>query len=115
MELWIRSQDKKNLVKIRQISINYQNNKQIIANYMPELYENSGGYYELLGTYKTKERAIEILDEIQNILKPKYILDSSSIKPNGDYWVENGIVMQNYSANSRIEELSTCVYEMPKD
>ena len=55
-----------NLVKIRQISLNYQNNKQIIANYMPELYENSGEYYELLGTYKTKERAIEILDEIQN-------------------------------------------------
>lgn len=68
MELWIRSQDKKNLVKIRQISINYQNNKQIIANYMPELYENSGEYYELLGTYKTKERAIEILDEIQDEL-----------------------------------------------
>ncbi|MDY2804534.1 MAG: hypothetical protein SOT91_04135 [Bacilli bacterium] len=66
MELWIRSQDKKNLVKIRQISLNYQNNKQIIANYTPELYENSGGYYELLGTYKTKERALEILDEIQN-------------------------------------------------
>ena len=55
-----------NLVKIRQISINYQNNKQIIANYMPELYENSGGYYELLGTYKTKERALEVLTEIQN-------------------------------------------------
>lgn len=66
MELWIRSQDKKNLVKIRQISLNYQNNKQIIANYMPELYENSGEYYELLGTYKTKERALEVLDEIQN-------------------------------------------------
>ena len=57
-----------NLVQIKQISLNYQNNKQIIANYMPELYENSGGYYELLGTYKTKERAIEILDEIQDEL-----------------------------------------------
>ena len=55
-----------NLVKIRQISLNYQNNKQIIANYTPELYENSGEYCELLGTYKTKERAIEVLDEIQN-------------------------------------------------
>lgn len=66
MNLWIRSQDKMNLVKIRQISLNYQNNKQIIANYIPELYENSGEYCELLGTYETKERAIEILDEIQN-------------------------------------------------
>ena len=55
-----------NLVKVRQIGVNYQDNKQIIANYTPELYENSGGYYELLGTYKTKERALEVLNEIQN-------------------------------------------------
>ena len=68
MNLWIRSQDKMNLVKVRQISVNYQDNKQIIANYMPELYENSGEYYEILGTYKTKERAIEVLDEIRNYI-----------------------------------------------
>lgn len=64
----MRSQDKMNLVKVRQINVNYQDNKQIIANYMPELYENSGEYYEILGTYKTKERAIEVLDEIQAYL-----------------------------------------------
>ena len=68
MDLWIRSQDKMNLVKIRQRSLNYQNNKQIIANYIPELYENSGEYYEILGTYKTKERTLEVLDEIQNYI-----------------------------------------------
>ena len=85
MELWIRSQDKMNLVKVRQISVNYQDNKQIIANYMPELYENSGEYYEILGTYKTKERTLEVLDEIQN-----YIL-----LPNNDN--------------------SAYVYKMPKD
>ena len=54
-----------NLVKINQVSLNYQNNKQIIANYIPEIYENSSCYYELLGTYKTKERALEVLDEIE--------------------------------------------------
>lgn len=68
MELWIRSKDKMNLVKVRQISVNYWDNKQIIANYTPELYENSGEYYEILGEYKTKERAIEVLDEIQNYI-----------------------------------------------
>ena len=115
MELWIRSQDKINLVKVRQISVNYQDNKQIIANYMPELYENSGEYYEILGTYKTKERAIEVLDEIQNILKPKYILDTSSIKPDGDFYEENGVIFQNYDANAEIEELSTFVYQMPEE
>ena len=73
MELWIRSQDKMNLVKVRQISVNYQDNKQIIANYMPELYENSGEYYEILGTYKTKERTLEVLDEIQDLLQNAYV------------------------------------------
>ena len=68
MNLWVRSQDKMNLVKIRQISLDYQNNKQIIANYVPDFFENSGAYYELLGTYKTKERAIEVLDEIQEAI-----------------------------------------------
>ena len=57
-----------NLVKIRQISLNYQNNKQIIANYIPDFYPNSGEYYEILGTYKTKEIALEVLDEIQNYI-----------------------------------------------
>lgn len=73
MNLWVRSQDKMNLVKIRQISLNYRNNKQIIANYMPDYFENSGEYYELLGTYKTKERALEVLDEIQDLLQNAYV------------------------------------------
>lgn len=69
MELWVRSQDKMNLVKVRQVGANYQNNKQIIANYIPDFYPNSGEYYELLGVYKSKERAIEVLDEIQNFMR----------------------------------------------
>ena len=69
----MRSQDKMNLVKIRQISLNYSNKKQIIANYTPESYENSGGYYELLGKYKTEERSLEVLDEIQDLLQNAYI------------------------------------------
>lgn len=116
MELWIRTQSRENTVKIiNGYGLKYNDKKTIIANYQPDFSDRYDGYYELLGTYATKERALEVLDEIQNILKPKYILDSSSIKPNGDNWVENGIVMQNYSANARIEELSTYVYEMPKE
>ena len=69
MDLWIRSQDKMNLVKIKQINVNYRDSRQIIANYMPEMYENAGEYYELLGTYETKERALEVLDEIQKTIE----------------------------------------------
>lgn len=87
-----------NLVKIRQISLNYQNNKQIIANYMPELYENSGGYYELLGTYKTKERALEVLDEIQNIF---------SLKIENKSYEEADLIL-------KAKMLDSC-YQMPKE
>ena len=80
---------------------------------MPDSVENSGEYYELLGTYETKGRAIEVLDEIQNILKPKYILNSSSIRPDNS-WVENGVIFQNYDGNAKIQELSTFVYQMPE-
>ena len=68
-----------------------------------------------MGEYKTKERSIEVLDEIQNILKPKYILDTSSIKPDGDFYEENGVIFQKYNANAKIEELSTFVYQMPAE
>ena len=68
-----------------------------------------------LGIYKTKERALEVLDEIQNILNPKYILDTSSIKPDRAFYEENGMIFQKYKANIEIKELSTFVYEMPKD
>lgn len=79
MDLWIRSQDRMNLVKVRQVSLNYQNKKQIIANHTPDLYENSGEYYEFLGTYKTKERAIEVLDEIQDLLQNAYVGGSNRV------------------------------------
>ena len=106
MNLWVRSQDKRILQKVDNIFLdaNYENKR--ISTYDGDNVE--------LGTYKTKERALEVLDEIQNILKPKYILDSSSIRPD-DSWVKNGIIMQKYNANAKIEELSTFVYQMPKD
>lgn len=115
MELWIRSQDKEVLLNIK--GIQYQNyklveNETVEANILIGLYN----YYdnEILGEYETKERALEVLEEIQNILSPKYILDTSSIKPAGNFYEENGMIFQNYDANAKIEELSTFVYQMPE-
>lgn len=110
MELWIRSQDKELLVLAKGFELqntSYNGGCQIFA-----VWQNN---YQCVGNYKSKERALEVLDEIQNILKPKYILDSSSIKSDGDSYVENGVILQNYNANARIEELSTYVYEMPEE
>ena len=67
MELWIRSQDKEILLNIK--GIQYQNyklveNETVEANILIGFYN----YYdnEILGEYETKEKALEVLTEIQN-------------------------------------------------
>lgn len=101
MDLWIRSQDEINLVKVNQVSINYKNKKQIIANYIPDFVGTQGEYYELLGTYDSEERAMEVLNEIFNRL---YI--SVNLK-NESY----------YNADINIKSEILCnmvkIYEMP--
>ena len=116
MELWIRSQDKSSFVKVDNLYVSVGN---YICYYVEKGKEIPGTYYRPsgeLGRYETKERALEILDEIQNILSPKYILTSSNIKPIGDpYYVENGVIFQRDSANETIQEVSTVVYKMPEN
>ena len=58
MELWIRSADKEILLKVNVLEIE---ENMIIA------FDNSK--YQCLGTYKTKERALEVLDEIQDLMR----------------------------------------------
>lgn len=101
MELWIRSQDKETLVKVNDISIEMN----MIYGYFDKSTE-----YEHLGSYATKERAIEVLDEIQNIIKEKDIITNCkgllSLVNNKSLDEANKIL-------ERIEEIA--VYEMPKD
>jgi len=67
MELWIRSQDRESLVEIKKLF--YFNN----CPEMPSMGKHYIGNkewigekdYVLLGEYKTKERALEVLNEIQ--------------------------------------------------
>ena len=100
MELWIRSTAKTNLLQARFLTIMegktfYKKNEweyegYTICNVTPN------GNYELLGTYKTKERAIEILDEIQDEL-----------------------ISSDFIPIEKNEEVLTCgsarIYEMPED
>ena len=92
MDLWIRSQDKNKLIKCNDIAI-----RELLYNEIPkkEYYYEIVGYfdketeYESLGFYKTKKRALEVLDDIQkNILNNAYITTRNGfeviidIKPN---------------------------------
>ena len=62
MELWIRSQDKTILQKVDNLLISDGNNAEGTFN----IYTNSLPAQNVLGKYKTKERAVEVLDEIQD-------------------------------------------------
>ena len=68
MELWIRSQDKSSIVKVDNLYVSVGN---FICYYVEKGKEVPDTYYRPsgeLGRYETRERALEVLDEIQNML-----------------------------------------------
>ena len=60
MELWIRSQNKDNLVKVEKIELLYD---YLCCDDIQLVHVDSNK--ARLGSYATKERALEVLDEIQ--------------------------------------------------
>lgn len=72
MELWIRSQGKMKLVN----NCNLYISNEIRNEYVIEDLNNK---YLKLGTYKTKERALEVLDEIQDLLQNAYVGNANRI------------------------------------
>lgn len=89
--MWIRSQDKERITKVKEVYL-VKSNKQFRL-YSDELF---------LGEYNSQERALEVLDEIQ-----KNIIDSNVT--NYEYF---------YTENQRLLEYTyklKTVYEMPKE
>lgn len=82
--MWIRTQNKETLANADKLYIGKNNNKYTI-NFDTYI----DGWY-ILGTYKSKERAIEVLDEIQT-------------------WIER------YEANKNNLFSGHVVYQMPKE
>ena len=72
MNLWIRSQDGTILIKVDNLLIDDDNFHIYTHNHI-----NNMQMTYTLGRYKTKERALEVLDEIQKIFynNQKYIND----------------------------------------
>ena len=65
MELWIRSQDKEALLKVNNGLMYWEDTDKRNCVVIKETSTN----LSILGAYKTKERSLEVLDEIE-----KYIL-----------------------------------------
>ena len=108
MNLWVRSQDKRILQKVDNIFLdaNYENKR--ISTY-------DGNSSTTLGEYKTKERALEVLDEIQNILKPTIITTGYECKLKENIKDKMSFNLDMIPTKTEIQELSTVVYQMPED
>ena len=104
MELWVRSQDRLSLEKVDLIVVNGS-----------DVFSQDA----IIGTYDTCERALEVLDEIQSILRPKGI-----IKFNGFISQETAKEIKRkydnqyliFSENMELlQQVETYVYEMPQE
>lgn len=108
MELWVRSQDKLKLVKVNYVYIMESNDHFTI-------YGETIDSGPIIATYKTKERALKVLDEIQNILKPKTIVLKDLNKLNEEEINQLKNVLSIIPPVNSIQELPTYVYEMPEE
>lgn len=104
MELWIRSQDKNRLFKVNKVDIDLHLQRIIV----------NGEFF--MGIYKTNERCIEILDEIQKLIKPIIINTKYNCEiKDGHNKNEFDLVMQSDESKLEIIQPTTIVYEMPKE
>lgn len=99
MDLWVRSQNKYRVLKVESLQIIYNQEDN-------ELPYSINSSYELLGSYKTKERALEILDEIQQMLKNETI--ETEIK-----YIDNQVYETKIIRKPDILK-NIVVYQMPK-
>ena len=98
MELWIRSQDREKLIKVKDLYVEKypsSNNRYAIYNFF---YDDLDDCDIPLGTYETRERALEVLDEIQNIF---------SLKIENKSYEEADLIL-------KAKMLDSC-YQMPKE
>ena len=85
MDLWIRSQDKEKMLIVKEVFYVLQDNSIVC---------HLDGIPNILGKYETKERALEVLDEIQKKLM--------------DFKVEFNDSGVTY------KDVSVLIYEMPE-
>lgn len=117
MELWVRSQDRIVLKKLQDIEYYEDGKKHFVI----------GG--SLLGEYKTKERCLEIIDEIQKLLlsanpKEAFMLvdcrnenEFSHIGRLVDFARESNFIAYDGEdgTNFQLIQPSVLVYEMPQE
>ena len=103
MDLWIRNQDKTILKKVSCLSLSVFDGDVLVDD-------------KHFGTYKTKKRALEVLNEIQRCLNGRTIISPRRI---GDYerikkeFFDGSFIITDGSVD--VFPSDVIVYEMPKE
>ena len=112
MDLWILSQDKHSMCKATFLKIG----RNCISEWC--VFDNDNE----LGGYATKERALEVLGEIQKLLIGNVLAFKNFDAPNDDYLksagIDNALVYHSFTDdNQQVEFLhrNCVVFEMPEE
>lgn len=106
MDLWIRSQDKRELVLAHHFEVEQFSDDEVSVNV---------NCYSL-GVYKTKKRALEVLDEIQRCVNGKPIIkvrNTGNYKKVKENFIDSGFIIVDHTID--VEPVNTMVYEMPQE
>ena len=107
MALWVRTQDRFELAKINSVYAGYQEKDK---DYVIMGQKHNGG--ARLGSYATKERALEVLDEIQDILKPKVLVNTYNVEQ--AEFCDGTQIIKPMIDDVQTHFVSSYVYEMPE-
>ena len=111
MELWIRSQDREQLLKVNWIEI-FNDTLETDDEFTFTIICNRNSF----GSFKTKKRALEVLDEIQKLLMPKMIYHTNNVEFIPDYQATTGGKFVSKNDDSKMEYMNMpIVYSMPKE
>lgn len=108
MDLWIRSQNRKMMEKAVAIKIAHYTENETNSIVINNDY--------VFGEYATEERALEVLDEITNLIKPKYLIRMDNHGPVNDFLNNENNSYVSAKGVGMVSNINqTLYYEMPKE
>ena len=110
MDLWIRSQNRKMMERAVAVKIAHYKEDGKMSN---SIVINND---YIFGEYETEERALEVLDEITNLIKPKYLIRMDNHGPVNDFLNNENNSYVSAEGVGMVSNINqTLYYEMPKE
>ena len=115
MELWIRTQDRAKLLIVKELEL-----QMLLYRTEVSIWGGTENNCFLLGRYKDKERALQVLDTIQNILNPVVIMKEpkTEVENNRNFiqtLTNEFMIKTTQQIEYDLKEAGQFVYNMPEE